>query len=171
MAHEAAYLGISAVKVSAPLFAIFKKSGVLPAQDELWKERADYILAIPDPCLDMSPDENAVLAFWTRELVHLFHEWLQPEQIVFKRFPPGNTKVIVSLPAHFVIDLHLLGINNVHKMLAAEASACARKGDDGRPHGAPRGAPDGHAPADADAAVPGRHKGAPPEPQPRADGT
>jgi hypothetical protein len=129
MAHEAAYLGISAVEVSAPLFAIFKKSGVLPAQDELWKKRADYILAMPDPCLDMSPDENAVLAFWTRELVHLFYEWLKPDQIVFKRFPPGNTKVIVSLPAHFVIDLHLLGINNVHKMLAAEASACARKGE------------------------------------------
>lgn len=51
-------------------------------------------------------------------------------QIVYKRFP-GNKKVIISLPSHFVIDLNLLGINNVHRALAGSEGgtlACARAG-------------------------------------------
>jgi hypothetical protein len=130
MAHEAAYLGISVVEVSEPLFKLFKRNGVMPSQDELWKARADHILALPDPGPTKTSEQLAAMAFLKAELVHLFQQWVRPDQIVFKELPPGNTKVIITLPAHFVIDLNLLGINNVHKALAADEGACARQAGD-----------------------------------------
>ena len=59
-----------------------------------------------------------------REMVHVFKPLVQPGQVLFKLLPPGNERPLISLPRHYVIDVGLLPINNVHVLMALQGEEC-----------------------------------------------
>lgn len=118
--QDAAYLGVRLVVVSHLLFQILADENLVPSVHELWKSRAQHVLALPAAATVMGPEEQRLMQIWENELIHVFHPTVKLGEVLFKIFPAGNERLLISLPSHYVIDVGLLPINNVHALLAKD---------------------------------------------------
>lgn len=82
------------------MYLLFKEADLLPSREQLWESKKDEILALPDGLADMRveqrPAAEQAFRFMRSELETVFKKYIQPGQIVFKRFPKGNEHAVLG---------------------------------------------------------------------------
>ena len=122
-AHEAGYLRLKSYQISEPLYNCFDIYGLLPNVEKLWQQKSVELLDEPDAEVSLPNELRDIVAFWRNELVYLFRPHVQADKVLFKKLPAGNLRPIISLSqGHLVIDVALLGIDNVHDLLRKDGS-------------------------------------------------
>lgn len=120
-AKEAEYLQIQSCHVCEPLFNCFMSHGLIPTMDRLWERKSIDLVRLPDALLLSHLQET--VEFWRNEIVYMFQPHVQADKVLFKQLPVGNHRPIIYLSdGHLIIDISLLGIDNVHELLRRDAS-------------------------------------------------